>query len=257
MNELQIIERNNQRVLLTSQLAENYDTTEKVISNNFNNNNDRYQEGRHYYCLEGEDLKEFLQSSNLGTQNTSKIRLLYLWTEKGALLHAKSLNTDKAWEVYDRLVETYFNVQQQSRPLTQAELALQQAQLLVSMERKVKEVEQATEKISNKLDTAIDIFAKPLDSSWRDSMNARINKMCVDFGLNYQVFKGDLYAELEQIAHCDLTARQTRLRGRLKEAGATYREQQAISKIDIVERDPKLKAIFESIVRKYQVRYIA
>ena len=33
---------------------------------------------------------------------------LYLWTEKGALLHAKSLNTDKAWEVYDWLVDFYF-----------------------------------------------------------------------------------------------------------------------------------------------------
>lgn len=28
--------------------------------------------------------------------------------EKGIILHAKSLNTDKAWEVYDTLVETYF-----------------------------------------------------------------------------------------------------------------------------------------------------
>ena len=29
---------------------------------------------------------------------------LYLWTEKGALLHAKSVNPDKAWEVYDFLM---------------------------------------------------------------------------------------------------------------------------------------------------------
>ena len=36
---------------------------------------------------------------------------LYLWTEKGALLHAKSLNTDKAWEVYDYLVDFYFRAQ--------------------------------------------------------------------------------------------------------------------------------------------------
>ncbi|MDR1208858.1 MAG: hypothetical protein LBK41_00865 [Clostridiales bacterium] len=41
---------------------------------------------------------------------SSKLNKLYLWTERGALLHAKSLNTDKAWEVYDRLVETYFRV---------------------------------------------------------------------------------------------------------------------------------------------------
>lgn len=37
---------------------------------------------------------------------------LYLWTERGALLHAKSLNTDKAWAVYEQLVETYFRVKQ-------------------------------------------------------------------------------------------------------------------------------------------------
>ena len=36
---------------------------------------------------------------------------LYLWTEKGALLPAKSLNTDKAWEVYDYLVDFYFRAQ--------------------------------------------------------------------------------------------------------------------------------------------------
>ena len=37
---------------------------------------------------------------------------LYLWTEKGALLHAKSLNTDKAWEVYDYLVDFYFRAKE-------------------------------------------------------------------------------------------------------------------------------------------------
>ena len=60
-------------------------------------------EGKHFYRLTGNELKEFLHSENFGLQNPNKIRVLYLWTEKGALLHAKSLNTDKAWEVYDFL----------------------------------------------------------------------------------------------------------------------------------------------------------
>ncbi len=37
---------------------------------------------------------------------------MYLWTEKGALLHAKSLNTNKAWKVYDYLVDFYFRVKE-------------------------------------------------------------------------------------------------------------------------------------------------
>ena len=77
---LQVIEKNGERVLLTSQLAESYGTTTKVISNNFNNNRERYIEGKHYYYLTGDNLKEFLQSSNLGLQNLEKVRTLYLWT---------------------------------------------------------------------------------------------------------------------------------------------------------------------------------
>lgn len=125
MNQLQITELNGQRVLTTQQIAEGYGTTNKVISNNFNNNKSRFEEGKHFILLEGEYLKQFLYSQKLGIQN--KVRKLYLWTEKGALLHAKSLGTDQAWDMYDILVDTYFKVkkieQQPQLPTTQRELA--------------------------------------------------------------------------------------------------------------------------------------
>lgn len=107
MERLQVIEKNGERVLLTSQIAESYGTTAKVISNNFIRNQERYTEGKHFYCLEGEVKREFCNRHQI--EDGSKATKLYLWTEKGALLHAKSLGTDKAWEVYDYLVESYFN----------------------------------------------------------------------------------------------------------------------------------------------------
>ena len=106
MERLQVIEKNNERVLLTSQLAESYGTTAKVISNNFIRNQERYTEGKHFYCLTGEVKREFCNRHQI--EDGSKATKLYLWTEKGALLHAKSLGTDKAWEVYDYLVDSYF-----------------------------------------------------------------------------------------------------------------------------------------------------
>lgn len=107
MNELTIINHNEQRILMTSFLAEVYDTTERRISENFNSNKERYVEGKHFYLLEGNELKEFKGEYGISVvaANVSK---LYLWTEKGALLHAKSLGTDKAWGVYEHLVDTYF-----------------------------------------------------------------------------------------------------------------------------------------------------
>ncbi len=118
MNELQIITHNNERVLTTARLAEQYGTEERRISENFNANKSRYIEGKHFYCLKGKELTKFLQYGNSVVQNQNKIRTLYLWTEKGALLHAKSLNTDKAWQVYEFLVDNYFNPKQKKQFLT-------------------------------------------------------------------------------------------------------------------------------------------
>lgn len=106
MNNLTVTEYKNIRVLTTQQIAEAYETDARIISNNFNRNKGRYVEGKHFVCLDGEELKEFKTTHHF--DESSRINKLYLWTEKGAFLHAKSLNTDKAWEVYDRLVDEYF-----------------------------------------------------------------------------------------------------------------------------------------------------
>lgn len=92
MNDLKITEYKNIRVLTTQQIAEAYETDSKTISYNFNHNKERYNEGKHYICLTGDELRAFREIHDLPT-NLNKV---YLWTQKGAFLHAKSLNTDKA-----------------------------------------------------------------------------------------------------------------------------------------------------------------
>lgn len=112
MNELKIIEHKNQRVLTTQQLADSYETDAKIIRKNFERNRERYQKSKHYYLLQGDELKEF-KTIRQFDDSLKRINQLYLWTERGAFLHAKSLNTDKAWEVYDSLVEHYFQSTEQ------------------------------------------------------------------------------------------------------------------------------------------------
>lgn len=113
MNELQITEYKNIRVLTTQQIAEAYGTDSKTISYNFNHNKERYIDGKHFICLSGDELRAFREIHDL----PNNLNKLYLWTEKGAFLHAKSLNTDMAWEVYDRLVDNYFE-KPKSVPMT-------------------------------------------------------------------------------------------------------------------------------------------
>jgi hypothetical protein len=138
MNELTVTEYKNVRVLTTQQIAEAYEADVKVISNNFNRNKERYIEGKHFICLEGEELKIF--KTNHHFDESSRINKLYLWTEKGAFLHAKSLNTDKAWEVYDRLVDEYFD-KGSRKPLTVAEQIQLLAQGTADHEERIEKLE--------------------------------------------------------------------------------------------------------------------
>lgn len=108
MDNLQITEYKSIRVLTTQQIAEAYGTDAQVITNNFNRNKERYDEGKHFVCLTGDDKAEFIKKNQNEFSSFARAKGIYLWTEKGAFLHAKSLNTDKAWEVYDRLVDNYF-----------------------------------------------------------------------------------------------------------------------------------------------------
>lgn len=107
-NELSIVEYGEQRVVTTKQIAEVYGSNPRQVSNNFNNNKDKFQEGKHYFYLKGNDLRDFKASHKNDDLLKSTAKGVYLWTERGALLLAKSINTDVAWEAYERLVDFYF-----------------------------------------------------------------------------------------------------------------------------------------------------
>jgi len=155
---IQVIEQQGVRVLTTAQLAECYGTDSKVIHDNFAYNKKRYEEGKHFICLKGTELKEFKNlPENFGVVD-KRSPVLYLWTERGALLHAKSLNTDKAWEVYDQLVETYFRAKK-------AEAALQnlspQLQFMIRMETEQNALKQRVDNVERRLETLTVPTEKP------------------------------------------------------------------------------------------------
>ncbi len=102
-------------VVTTETLARAYEVKPINIQKNFSANKDRFVEGKHYYTISGNDLKEF---KNFLTESKSveigkRTAILTLWTERGAARHAKMLNSDKAWDMFELLEETFFHV---SRP---------------------------------------------------------------------------------------------------------------------------------------------
>ena len=109
MKKLQKIEYKSINVLTTKQLAECYGADANIIRKNFERNKEKYIIAKHYFLLESNSKIEFCNTRHID-DSYKKASKLYLWTERGALLHAKSLNTDKAWDIYELLMETYFRV---------------------------------------------------------------------------------------------------------------------------------------------------
>ena len=158
MTDLMVIEQQGVRVLTTAQLAECYGTDTTTIKQNFNNNKRRYEEGKHYVLLKGADLQAFknqVENFDLVKKNASA---LYLWTERGALLHAKSLNTDKAWEVYDQLVETYFRAKKAQAALNELS---PQLQFMIRMETEQNALKQRVDNVERRLETLTVPTEKP------------------------------------------------------------------------------------------------
>ena len=102
------VEWNNQRVLLSKQVAECYKCSEERIKDNFNANKQHYVEGLHYFKITGSDLQN-LRVGNADLQISPMTRTLYLWTYQGCVRHCKSINTPEAWEVFNDLENNYFN----------------------------------------------------------------------------------------------------------------------------------------------------
>lgn len=98
-------------VLTTEMLAQAYEVEAKRIRQNFANNRERFVKGKHFFIITSNELKDFrLQVENFDSQISPKVRALTLWTERGAARNAKMLDSDRAWDVFELLEETFFHV---------------------------------------------------------------------------------------------------------------------------------------------------
>ncbi len=149
MNELTVLEHNNIRVMTTEQLAEAYGCAPKQIQQNFSNNRVRFIAGKHFFVLEGQDLQTFrLQVENIELQISPKTRHLYLWTKRGAARHSKMLGTERAWDVFDELEESYFNPM---KNMTPEEFLLYSAQRMVEHAKAIKAANARIDKVDERL----------------------------------------------------------------------------------------------------------
>ncbi|MFP5223102.1 MAG: ORF6N domain-containing protein [Acidobacteriota bacterium] len=108
---MQAVIYRGQPVLSTATLADFYQTTPDRIRGNFNYQREKFSEGVHFFQLKGEELQRFKNDvrNSTAVKNVSHTKALTLYTARGAARHAKALNTNVAWEVFEKLEDSYFS----------------------------------------------------------------------------------------------------------------------------------------------------
>ncbi|RNC98257.1 ORF6N domain-containing protein [Lysinibacillus halotolerans] len=188
MQQLPVIEHLDKRVLTTNQIAEAFGTNAKIIARNFQRNQDRYEQGMHYFALSGETLKQF-KSSRQNDVSLKYVSVLYLWTEQGAWLHAKSLNSDKAWQAYNMLISSYYQIKEQLEEEPQT-LAISY-KLFQQIERRVETLEQLAKNSTLHSGEQLRL---------RKAVNTRVCQLTDNQGARQSLFRS-LYAALKERYH--------------------------------------------------------
>lgn len=188
--------------------------------------------------VENEDFQALTQNLVSGGKATD-----YIVPLDTAREIAMMENSDKGREVrrYFIAVEKAFR-QPAPKPLTQLEILAQTAQALVAHEKRFESLETEVTNIADAM-TATSITA------WQKDMNHRINCIVQENGLNHPVYRGALYARLEESAHCNIEARQRYLQARMKTQGCKYQAIKSVTKLRVIADDPKLRSIFEAMVQ--------
>lgn len=143
----------------------------------------------------------------------------------------------------------------QLSPQTQALMSLVEGQARQELEQKrqaeqIQRIEQTVHNMKKELTEPI--------GDWRSEINAKVREISIKSGIGYQEIFTQMYGELEQTAHCSLKRLCDNKRDRMERAGNTKTcIKNETTKIAIIEGKPQLKAIFESIVRRYAMSYCA
>ena len=192
----------------------------------------------------------FTSSTYIHEQNGQTYRN-YLMTRDGFQLLVMGFTGPEAIQWKLAYIRAFDEMERRltAKPMTSAEILFQQSKLLVEQEKRIAAVEQTQQKM-------IDVFTPAPEVNWQESVNQKINHLIAHNGLEYRNYKRELYMRLEATARCDINSRLTNLKKRMKEQGCKQTDIDAATKLRVIADDPKLRAIFDSIVRTEEAKHI-
>lgn len=144
----------------------------------------------------------------------------------------------------------------QKQPQTQAEMMLMFAQRFVDQEREIKELKTSVIETNEKIDNVSNIMTlNPKD--WRSEVNKIVNSIGFKLGsdASYQDIRKESYQLLEKRGKCDLDRRLQNRKRNMAFEGESKSKIDKVNKMDVIDSDKRLTAIYLSIVKEMAIKY--
>ena len=256
----------NKRAMLAKEIAEIHNQPLAEINRRINNNKNRFKNGV--------DIIDLLNGSepfrNIAHQNgwigSNRTQNVYILSERGYSKLLKILEDDKAWDLYEELVDGYFNMRQaldysslspelqmfQSLFQTVANQQLKNKEL----ESRLSQQEQENKQTKSEVKDIREVVALS-SRDWRKDTTSIINKIAVKQG-GYDRFRevrSESYELLEKRAGANLQIRLMNKRKKMAFEGVAKSRIDKVSKLDVIDEDKRLLEIYLAIVKEMAIRY--
>lgn len=152
----------------------------------------------------------------------------------------------KRWIKHDVLPTIRRTGSYSAKPMTLAEQALAQAQILVDHEKQLAELSESVDKLERFNDGIVAVLAPTaVSDGWQEQMNRKVRQYCLDYDLDYRVAFNQLYMTVESSTRSDLTRRVENRRRRILQNGGTRAEADKVTKLSVIANDAALRNAFD------------
>lgn len=248
----------NKKAMLVKDIAIIHNRPIKKVNELINRNRKRFRDGIDVIDLLNNKKFEVLLKDLEITQNSiNRSSNIYLLSERGYAKLLKILEDDKAWDIYDELVDNYFNMRKTIKNnVSMFDELSPDLQMFKKIFDNAARNELELKRVDQKLDNITEIVSLNT-TEWRKTAQGLIHKMAKTeggFGA-YQQIQGDIYKEVDARAGSNLKTRLTNLRQRMALNGSCKSAIDRLNRLDVIDADKRLKQIYMAVVKDFAIKY--
>lgn len=248
MQDLQVIEQNNEFYVDSREVAEMIDKNHAHLMRDIRGYAEILEDNPK---LDSRDF--FVESTYINSQN--KVQPCYLLTKKGCDMVANKMTGSKGVLFTAMYVDAFHKM---GEHIKQSQLNVPQTpmQALEMMFNVQKNQEQFNKEMQREI-TGIRNIVGMETKNWRNDTNKILGAIAQHLGggEKHKTIRTEAYKLLEEKGRCKLDQRLNNRRAKMLAKGATKSQINKVSKLDVINDEPRLIEIYISVIKSMAIKY--